>query len=198
MRLFTFLAIALFYLLSTKPSFASDAGVYLGGDVVFSKFNTDDEITPEDYGGYSPYVGYQFNKYFAVELGYFGSMEETKKVSSGGSGLLNLDAKLDVRFYSFYGDFVGMYPLNEKLSLLGSVGYERTYLEADLETNFLGTQSNNSADTDGNSYRFGVGLKYDITPKIGVRTMFRYVMTDFSNADVDDYVQGTLGLSYKF
>ncbi len=193
MRIFTLLIIALFCLLSTKPSFASDAGIYVGGDVVFSKINTDEssELAPEDYGGLSPYVGYQFNKNFAIELGYFSALEETGKVTSGSDSVT-----VDTRFYSFYGDLVGMYPLNEKLSLLGSVGYERTYAEADLEINLLGTKSNDSVEDDGNSYRFGVGLKYDITPKIGVRTMFRYVVTDFNNAD--DYMQGTLGLSYKF
>lgn len=191
MRRTTLLSLALFSALAAQPSLAADKGFYLGADYAYSSFNSDSNLLPEDFSGYSPYVGYQFNKNFAFELGYFGTLEESETSVSGA-----VRSTVDAQYHSFYGDFVGMYPLNEQLSLLGAIGYERIYAEADVTSRIGTSSSSSSAENDVNAYRFGVGAKYNITPEIGIRTMVRYVATDFSG--IENYVQGTIGLSYQF
>lgn len=190
-RRFALAAFALFSVLVSQPLLAKDKGVYLGADYNYSNFDSNSNLLPENFSGYSPYVGYQFNKNFAVELGYFGTMEESEQSNVGAAR-----TSVDTQYHSFYGDLVGLYPLNEQFSLLGAVGYERIYAEADARTTLGATTTSSSADNDVNAYRFGLGAKYNVTPEVAIRTMLRYVATDFSG--VDNYIQGSLGLSYQF
>ena len=92
------------------------------------------------------------------------------------------------RYSGVYGDVVGMYPMADDLSLLGSLGYARVKPESNL--------ASSSIANDSNAYRFGVGAQWDISNKIGVRAIVRYVGTDF--ASINNYVQGTVGLNYQF
>lgn len=192
MRLLNKLVCASALILASASASAADKGVYLGADYTYTMFDSDSNALPENFSGYAPYVGYQFNKNFAVELGYFGTIEETENSTAAGGVSVTTDAK----YHSIYGDFIGSYPLNEQLSLLGAIGYERIYAEANT-TATLGTASQSaSVENDVNAYRLGVGAKYYFTPEIAARTMVRYVVTDF--AGVENYIQGTVGLSYQF
>jgi OOP family OmpA-OmpF porin len=88
--------------------------------------------------------GYQFNRYFAAELGY----HDLGQVSASG-------ATVDGTAWELVG--IGAYPIIEKLSVYGKLGLYRGELEG------LGAKETNSDVT------YGVGLQYDVLKSVGVR-----------------------------
>ena len=182
----SFLALAFCSALATQPGIAAEKGLYLGADYTYTHFNYKDtlsSITAENYNGYEPYIGYQFNKNMAFELGYSGMLSESKN-----SGPVSVDTK----FWSFYGDLVGKYPINRSLSLLGSIGYERLTVDNNINSSFGGS----SVSKDTNAGRLGLGAEWMVTPNVGLRGVVRYVVPDFNG--VDNYVQGSVGINYHF
>lgn len=180
---------------------AADEGFYAGADYSYTHFGYNDDtiatgvrfsdVIAEDYSGYAPYVGYKFNKNIALEIGYSGQMEESSSITVGGTTYTG-----DANYWSFFGDIVGIIPVNDQFNILGAIGYERITAEYDLKA-VSGTGSSSvSVSNDTNAYRLGLGAEYEINEKIGIRAMVRYAAVDFQG--VDNYVQATVGLKYTF
>ncbi|MGJ7497989.1 OmpA family protein [Variovorax sp. RT4R15] len=119
--------------------------------------------------------GYQFNRYFALEGGYFnlGEFGYTSTTIPGGtlSGQIKLQGlNLDV---------VGTLPISERFSAIGRVGVQ----VARARDNFSGTGairvlSPNPSKTEAN-YKIGVGLQYEVHPSFLVRgEVERYRVND--------------------
>jgi len=122
-------------------------------------------VTEDDKGtSYKIFGGYEFNKYFAAELGYqeFGSFSQT--LTFGASV-----GKAELKGHGFFLDLVGKLPLSEAFSLFAKIGLAQTTVDATytLTGIFVGCCSNTSAsETDP---RFGLGAQYNFNRQVGAR-----------------------------
>lgn len=174
----------------TKASFDTPATLAAFGSPGFNVNAT----SRDDRGtGYKLYGGYQLNRNFAVEGGYFdlGRSNYTYNTTPLGS----LSGNLRVRGLNL--DLVGMLPLAERFSVFGRVGatYERT------KTNFSSTGSvplpAGRSDKDG-SFKAGVGLQYAFSDSLAVRAeLERYRVRDSvrNRGHID---MASVGLVYYF
>lgn len=197
----TALTLALFSSLAAQTTLAADKGVYIGAGYTYSAFNYSDEpltttlsftdIVAENFSGYTPYIGYQFNKNFAVEVGYSAMLSESKNIVVSGINLTG-----ETEYTSFYGDLIGIFPMNDQLSLLASIGYERITADINLTGTGGGATASRNISNDVDAARLGLGAEWMVTENIGLRGIVRYVATNFKG--IDGYVQGGLGVSYHF
>jgi OOP family OmpA-OmpF porin len=204
------LALAVIAVLASSAAMAAEQGWYVGGNVGQSKAKIDDDriissllgagITTTSIAedetdlGYKLFGGYQFNKYLALEGGYFdlGKFGFTATTVPAGS----LSGELKVKGLNF--DIVGFVPMTEKLSAFARAGVNY----AETNATFGGTGAVNVLDprrskSDGN-YKFGLGLQYDFNPSFAMRAeVERYRINDAvgNNGDID---LGSLGVLFRF
>lgn len=189
---------------------ADDDGWYIGANAGQSKAKIDDpRITSDlvdegftvtgikDYNshlGYKLFGGYQFNKYFALEGGYFnlGRFGFTAATLPPGelSGNLKLSgANLDA---------VGILPFTEKFAAFGRLGYEY----ADTKDNFAGSGAviveDPKRNKNASNYKFGVGLQYAITRAFGVRAEAERYRVDDAVGNKGDIDLFSVGLVIRF
>jgi len=144
--------------------------------------------------GYKVFGGYQFNKNFAIEAGYFdlGRFNFTATTVPAGTLTGNFRVK------GLNLDAVGALPITEKLSAFGRIGVQY----AKTRDSFAGTgavlvANPNPSERDTN-YKYGLGMQYDFTPTLGVRVEAeRYRINDaVRGKDNVDLV--SVGLVYRF
>lgn len=144
--------------------------------------------------GYKLYGGYQFNKNFALEAGYFDLGKFGFTATTVPAGTLNGNIKLR----GFNLDAVGILPITEKLSALGRVGVN--YAEARDQFSGTGavTVSNPNPSKRDTNHKFGFGLQYAFTDALAMRLEAeRYRINDAvgNKGDVDLF---SVGLLYRF
>lgn len=114
---------------------------------------------------YKLFGGYQFNKNFGVEAGYFNLGKFGFSSTTVPAGTLNGQIKLQ----GVNLDLVGTLPLTDSLSVIGRVGAQY----ANARDNFSGTGAvsvlNPNPSKRSANYKLGAGLQYEITPAILVR-----------------------------
>lgn len=168
--------------LLAAPAVAQEAGyVYSGLSVGQSRARIDDErITAnllgaglttrsmslnESDAAFKVFGGYQFNRNWALEGGYFnlGKFGYTSTTVPAGT------LKGQIKLQGLNLDVVGTLPLSERFSVIGRAGLQ--YAEA--RDSFTGTGaiqvlSRNPTKRDTN-YKLGVGLQYEVNPSFFVR-----------------------------
>jgi OOP family OmpA-OmpF porin len=194
----------------TTSAAAEDAGWYTGFNVGQSRAKIDDtriadgllndgftttSISNDDrHLGFKAFGGYEFNRYFALEAGYFnlGKFGFTADTSPAGS------LRGDIKLQGANFDAVGSVPLGDKFSLFARAGLNY----ADAKDSFTGTGSVAAIDSSPRkwaaNYKFGFGAEYDFTRFIGMRIEAeRYRIDDAvgNKGDVDLY---SAGLVFKF
>jgi OmpA-OmpF porin, OOP family len=110
------------------------------------------------------FAGYQFIRYFGVELGYYDFGKGTIKTAGG-------DAEFKAR-----GPYVGIVataPMTDKLSIIGRLGAIR------WSTKLNGSAGSGitSASDNGINGSFGAGVEYMFTDSFGVRAEFERFVT---------------------
>ncbi|WP_296494726.1 outer membrane beta-barrel protein [Rhodoferax sp.] len=197
-------------LMATPFAMAQDDGWYLGGNIgqstatidearissgllgsglVAGPFNnTDDDL------GFKVFGGYQYNKYFSVEGGYFDLGQFGFSTTTTPAGSLSGD----IRVRGLNLDLVGTLPLTEKFSAFGRVG--GTYARA--EDRFVGTGAvnvlNPNPSEDAANLKVGLGVQYAFTEALSVRAEIeRYRINDAvgNRGDID---LASIGLVYRF
>ena len=189
----------------SPTAFADDAGWYIGANAGQARTRIDDaRITggllgdgftvtsisnDEHHFGFKAFGGYEFNRYFALESGYFdlGRFGFTADTTPAGS--LRGDIKIKGGFF----DAVGSVPIGEKFSLFARAGLNY----ADAKDTFAGTGSATVIDSSPHksaaNYKFGFGAQYDFTRTVGMRIEAeRYRINDAvgNKGDVDLYSAG--------
>lgn len=138
--------------------------------------------------------GYQFNKYFALEGGYFdlGRFGFTANTVPAGTLTGN------IRLQGLNLDAVGILPITDKFSAFGRIG--ATYAQA--RDSFSGTGAVNGFNPNPSkrdaNYKFGVGVQYAFTDALSMRVEAeRYRVNDAvgNRGDVDML---SVGLVYRF
>jgi hypothetical protein len=158
-----FAAAALSLLAST--AFAAPTAFYGGVDVGSTKVDgLDDNKT-----SVGAFLGYGFNPFFAVELGY-------RKLGSWDINGADFTAK------QTHLSIVGSYPLAPQFDVFGRIGYNQLRGEASYGGYTYGD------DTSGGLY--GVGLNYNFTPAVAGRFEVQKPSSDSTNYSV--------GIVFKF
>jgi OmpA-OmpF porin, OOP family len=203
-------ALAALALTQSPTAFADDAGWYAGFNAGQSRAKIDDAriangllldgFTTTSIGddnhhfGFKAFGGYEFNRYFALESGYFdlGRFGFTADTLPAGS------LRGDIKIKGVNFDAVGSVPIGEKFSLFARAGVNY----ADSKDSFSGTGAvaviNPSPHKWAANYKFGFGAEYDFNRFVGMRLEGeRYRVDDAvgNKGDVDLY---SAGLVFKF
>jgi hypothetical protein len=159
-------AVAAALALVASSSFAAAPTAFYGGlDVGSTKLDGFDD-NKTSFGGF---VGYGFNQFVAVELGY----RQLGKFDVYG---------VDVKAKQTHLSVVGSYPLMPQLDVYGRLGYNNLRAEASYGNTTYGE------NTDGGLY--GIGLNYNFTPAISGRIEAQKPSSDATNYSV--------GIVFKF
>ncbi len=164
------------------------AQLQAGGLTTSSLSNDDSDLSYKIFGGY------QVNKNFAVEAGYFnlGKFGYTATTVPAGS----LTGKIKLQGLNI--DAVGMLPFAEKFSAFGRIGAQ--YAQA--RDTFTGTGA--VIVTDPNSgkssinYKAGVGLQYDFNRSLGMRAEIERHRINDAIGSTGDFNTYSMGLVYRF
>lgn len=161
----------------------------LGGGFASASITNDERDT-----GYKFFGGYQINRNFALEGGFFdlGKFGFTATTVPLGS----LTGTIKVKGVNL--DLVGMLPISEKFSAFGRIGLAR----AETKDTFTGSGlvrvlNANPRARDSNA-KMGLGLQYAFTDSLGMRAeVERYRINDAvgNRGDIDLV---SLGLLYRF
>ena len=144
--------------------------------------------------GYKIFGGYQINRNFAVEGGYFDLGRFNYGFTTVPSGGFNGDTR--VRGLNL--DLVGMLPLSDRFSVFGRVGANYAQSRSTFSsTGNIGLGNFNSRNNNTNA-KVGLGLEYAITPALSVRgELERYRISDpVRNKGYID--MASVGLVYRF
>ena len=186
------------------------AGWYMGGNVGQSRATVDDHriingllidgftttaISHDEHDlGYKLFAGYQFNKNFALESGYFDLGQFGFTAATQPTGTLSGNMKLR----GINLDAVGILPITDKFSAIGRIGvnYAETR-DSFTSTGAVHVLDPNPSKRDTN-YKFGVGLQYAFSESLAMRAEAeRYRINDAvgNRGDIDLI---SLGLIYRF
>ena len=204
------LGLVVLAVVATPYAMADDAGWYVGASGGRTRAKIDDvrinngllasgftssTISDDDRAsGFKAFGGYQFNRNFALEGGYFDLGKFGYSVVTVPAGTLNGD----IRLKGLNLDTVGILPLTDKLLLLGRVGIN--YAQA--RDHFSGTGAVNVLDPSPSkrqaNVKFGVGMQYAFNDALAMRVEAeRYRINDAvgNRGDVDLF---SVGLVYRF
>ncbi|MDP3516473.1 MAG: outer membrane beta-barrel protein [Pseudohongiella sp.] len=197
-------------MISCQLASAAEPGWYIGANLGESRADIDDERIvarllsdgfrtvalreTEDQTGFKIFTGYQFNRNFAVEGGYFdlGQFSYTARMEPWA--IMTGDAKMR----GLNVDLVGFLPLGEKLSAFGRAGA----IYAETRDRFRGygpviIDPFNAHKTEA-SWKYGAGLQYDFTDKVAMRLeaeRYRFDDAIGNDGDIDLF---SLGVVYRF
>ena len=144
--------------------------------------------------GYKIFGGYQINRNFAVEGGYFDLGKFGYTASTTPAGTLSGD----MRVKGLNLDLVGSLPLSERFTALGRVGLNY----ADTRDNFRSTGAvlvtNPNPSESGTNYKLGLGLQYALSEAWSVRgELERYRVKD-GIGNRGHINMASVGLVYRF
>jgi len=166
---------------------AQDMGFYAGGAIGQAESDGVCDIVAgapgvscdEKDSSWKIFGGYQFNRNFAVEVGY-ANFGEANVSGPGGSATVEATA--------FDAVAVGILPLAERFSVYGKLGLFYADVEA---SNTLG-----ASDSDNETgLTFGVGVRYDFTRNLGVRAEWQRYQEVGEDIDVSVL---SIGVLWKF
>ena len=163
----------------------------LGGGFTSASITNDDRDT-----GYKLFGGYQLNKNFALEGGYFDLGKFGFTAATIPTGTLRGDIK--VRGLNL--DLVGLLPLTQKFSAFGRVGLNYAESRDSFTSSGLVriTNPNLNPNKRESNVKYGLGLQYAFTESLGMRAeVERYRINDAvgNKGDIDLV---SLGLVYRF
>lgn len=144
--------------------------------------------------GYRLYAGYQFNRYWALEGGYFdlGKFGYTANTMPVGS------LTGDIRLKGLNLDLVGTLPLSDRFSLLGRVGANY----ADTNGTFTSTGAvrviNPNPTKQDTNYKFGLGVQYAFNDALALRVEAERYRIDDAVGNKGHIDMATIGLVYSF
>lgn len=198
---------------ATMSSFTyadENAGWYLGGSIgetrgdiaeqriadsitspVFTNTLLDDDVKDR---GYKLYAGYQFNRYFSVESGYFDLGNFSFNTVTDPLGAFN--GNIDLRGINL--DLVGTIPLTEKFSAFARVGINYAEAKDTFSRSGLTTLTRDSAKGRDINGKAGLGLQYAFNDNWAVRAeaeRYRFDDAVGHRGDADLY---SVGLVYRF
>ncbi|MCK9202395.1 MAG: OmpA family protein [Gallionella sp.] len=196
--------------MSSAFAATDDTFWYVGGNIGQSRAKIDDARIISQLPG-TPLVsddntniafkllgGYQFNKNFALEAGYFNLGEFGYTATTVPPALAGtLSGKIKLQGLNL--DAVGMLPLDDKFSVFGRLGLQYAQAKDTFSsTGVVAAPADPNPSKNALNYKAGLGVQYDFTQALGMRVEAeRYRINDAigNKGDVDMY---SLGLVYRF
>jgi OOP family OmpA-OmpF porin len=179
-------------LLVSAIAIAQDARPYAGLQIgqAKAKSSCDDVTGPgvscdDTDTAWRIFGGYQFNRNFALELGYadFGEVR-----ASGPGGTVSAEATA----FDLVG--VGLLPIVDRFSIYGKLGLYRAETEARANTALL----TGTFEEKNNDLTFGFGARYDLG-NVGLFAQWqRYVDVGGGDIGEDDVDVISLGALFRF
>lgn len=170
----------------------------VGLSVVDATSDLDDSDT-----GFGLAGGYQVNPYFAAELAYvdLGDISyQANGTVTDGIDTLDAGVGIDQSTAGPVFSLLGIWPIGERFSVFGRVGFALMSVDADATVSIDGETASDSAGTDRSNMMYGVGAEFSLNRKFGLRLGWdRYaeVGSEDLTGDVDiDLI--SLGLRYNF
>ncbi len=160
---------------------SNPAGFYVGGNIGYGETDLDSSIKDDlDTSSFvwGADVGYQFNRYFALEGGYI----QLPRVKVKG-----IDVKMTPSVV--YLAVKGIYPVSSKFDIFGKIGAGRTNERIHV--------AGESFDVDNHELvpLMGVGADINVTPHFAITTQ---ALATFETSGFPTTYIGTVGLAYKF
>ncbi len=180
---------------------------YLGGNIGQSRAKIDDaritaqlpgsvSISDDDSNtAFKLFGGYQFNKNFALEAGYFNLGKFGYTATTLPAGTLNGKIKLQ----GLNLDAVGIMPLGNKFSVFGRLGLQ--YAQAKDEFSSSGVvpiPADPNPSKNATNYKAGVGVQYDFNRSLGMRAEAERYRIDDAVGNRGDINMYSVGLVYRF
>ncbi|MDD4943434.1 MAG: outer membrane beta-barrel protein [Rhodoferax sp.] len=138
--------------------------------------------------------GYQFNRNFAVEGGYFDLGQFGFTTPTTPLGTLNGS----IRLKGVNLDALGILPITDKFSAFGRLGLTHTQ----ASDTFVGTGAvnvlNPNPSTRGTNLKVGLGLQYALTDALSLRTEIERYRIDDAVGNKGDVDVVSVGLVYRF
>ena len=177
-----------------KPRF------YVGSELSYveGNFKTDEyesENPEKNYANISFNMGMKLHENFGVEAFYQKSSEESKTSEEYWGGLGDISINMKTSFQAFGLDFIGYLPLSKEVELLAAVGLGEYKFKGDIEYSVKNSIPDHLKD-DKLVTRFGVGMLYNMTNNIALRTMFRYIPV--KNDYIKNITEASMGIRYTF
>ena len=163
---------------------ANDIKPVLGLDYVYSDIglkNGWEYVAEDKYSSFNLSAGFKAGKYVGMEAFF--------QHSNKRDGVDTIYGPLQTSFYALGADTIGYLPIQEKLNLLGSIGfgyYDVTAELADIEDS-----------ENGLGVRLGAGVQYDLTDNVALRSMARYVKPVGFDT-MDDIMEVSAGIRFSF
>lgn len=196
--------------MTSSLTLADDAGWYIGGNLGQTRADIDENgiasslldsgfsntLVKDDNQdrGYKLFGGYQFNRYLALEGGYFNLGEFGFTSTTQPPGTFNGNIKLR----GVNVDVVGLMPITEKFSAFARLGVN--YTEA--KDKFSGTGSVHvMSPTESARYanpKVGAGLQYAFNEKLAMRLEAERYRVDDAVGHRGDVDLLSVGLVYRF
>ena len=170
------------------PAAAQDNGVYVGAAAGVVQYQTACDnrvgVCDDKDGGGRLFLGYQFNKYFALEgaYAYMGAVQVSEP------GLVDTETRVE----GFDLLAVGIIPLTQRFSLYGKAGAYR--MRAATEDQIAGTKTGETSA----GFAYGLGVGYDLG-KLGIRGEFlRYDNVGGARVGEDSLFFLNVGVLFRF
>ncbi|MEX0824233.1 MAG: OmpA family protein, partial [Woeseia sp.] len=163
-------------------------------DLLASGFTTSGFADEESDFGYKLFAGYQFNRYLAVEGGFFdlGKFDYTATTVPAGTYSGELE------FQGFNVDLVGMMPFYERAAVFARIGAHHGETDVAFAGTGAVTVSTTDASESGTNYKFGVGLQYSVTDALDLRIEAERYRIDDAIGNDSDLDLLSAGFVYRF
>jgi OOP family OmpA-OmpF porin len=136
------------------------AGAVAGPGISVSSLTRDDRDN-----GYKLFGGYQINRYFGVEAGFFDLGKFSFNATTTPSGTVN--GRLKVQGGTF--DLVGTLPLSENFSAIGRAGFTYAKTRDTFSGSGAAVVTNTTPSKREADPKLGIGLQYAFSPSFIMR-----------------------------
>lgn len=156
----------------------------ISNDQLGNGFTTTSISDDNNHSGYKIFGGYQLDRNFAFEAGYFDLGRFGFTANTQPSGTLTGSTK--IRGLNF--DVVGILPFTESFSGFGRLGLDYTDASDSFDGNGFVSVRDSKPSKHNTSYKFGLGLQYDFTRSFGGRLeaeRYRVAPADGNKGDID-------------
>jgi OOP family OmpA-OmpF porin len=206
------IALAVLATVSSTGAMAQDetTGPYIGGNIGRTRadFNNDamtrnlagqgltvnSSTADNSSTGYKAFGGYQLNRNFAVEGGYFDLGRSSYRLNTTPTGSFNGETR--VRGLNL--DLVGLLPMSDRFTAFGRIGAAYAQSRASVTTTGAVPVSNYNTRNNDTNLKVGLGVQYAITQALAVRAeLERYRINDpiRNRGHID---MASVGLVYRF
>lgn len=143
---------------------------------------------------YKLFGGYQFNRYFGVEAGYFNLGKFGFNATTVPAGTLNGQ----LRSQGLNLDLVATVPLSESLSAIGRVGGHTHRTRDNFNSSGAVSLLNPNPSKSASGYKFGAGLQYEVNRSFLVRLEGERYRIDDAVGNRGGVNVWTVGLVFPF